>query len=269
MRTVQRWVTHEMRYARMGLRLGAVTEGPRSRVLIGLLGVLVLVKQHTRWRTSAVQVQVRLLGRVFPVLIGGRTELEVLHEIALEDEYGPSDRLDARTIVDLGAHIGLATLRLIAARPEARVIAVEADPVLVERLRANVAGLPVTVVHAAICGHVGERTFFRSDNTSWGNSLTRTLPWQEVVTVPSMTFAHLLESQAMTHVDLLKMDIEGAEWEVLADGVPDAVRSLVGEFHADGDGKPQELLKTVSQCMDVEVTRGDDDRLVFTATRRA
>lgn len=268
MTTIVHWVKREMRYASMGLRLGKVTVGLRSRILIGLLGIAMPAKQRTRWRKSAVCVKIRMAdGPVFPVLLGGRTDLEVLHEITLEDEYGLSDHIDASTIVDLGAHIGLATLRLLAVRPDARVIAVEADPVLVERLRANVAGLAVTVVHAAICGTNGQRRFFRADDSTWGNSLTRTLPWQEEVTVPSMTLSRLMETEALASVDLLKMDIEGAEWEVLANGVPDAVRAFVGEIHAQGDRKPHELLRSVSECMDIEVTRGDLDRLVFAAAR--
>jgi predicted O-methyltransferase YrrM len=72
-----------------------------------------------------------------------RTELDTLYEIGIEDEYRPAHRIPATTIVDLGASVGLVTLRLLSSHPDATVLAVEADPALLPRLRANVADLPV------------------------------------------------------------------------------------------------------------------------------
>jgi FkbM family methyltransferase len=262
-----RRATSLVRYASMGLRLGRVAADRRSRALLGLLGFTALVKQRSRWCNVGVAVRVRMMDRVYPIQLAGRVDLEVLHEIAVEDEYGVADAIDATVIVDLGAHIGLATLRLLAHRPNARVIAVEADPVLLPRLRANVRGLPVTVVHAAVCAQSGERTFYRSDASSWGNSLVRAEPGQEARTVPACTLSELLDEHDIAVADLVKLDIEGAEWDVLRHGVPARVRALVGELHAHDGRTPDELVATLERSMTVTVIRGDAKRMVFVARR--
>jgi FkbM family methyltransferase len=252
------WLAEQIRYARMGLGLARdVGADPRSRLRLALLALTSVAGHRT--------VRIRLAGRTFPVALRCRTDLEVLHEIAIDDEYGAADPVQAETIVDCGAHIGLGTLRLLAGHPGARIIAVEADPRLADRLRANVAGLPVTVVQAAVGAEDGRRTFFRGERASWANSVTRVSADQEEVTVPSVTLDSLLRSAGIKRVDLLKLDIEGAEWELLADGVPAGVGALIAEFHArDGRG-PRELLETLGPARTPQVIREDERQLVFFA----
>ena len=211
--------------------------------------------------------RVQLGPEVFPVHLRTRTELDVLREIGLDDEYRLSDPVPAETIVDLGAHIGLATLRMLAVRPGARVLAVEADPKLIPRLRQNVKGLPVTVIHAAICAHTGEQEFFRSDISSWGNSLDRTSPHQIPVQVPALSIEDLLDSQGIEQVDLLKLDIEGAEWGMFEDGVPAQISAIVGEIHARGINTPEKFLDKVSKEMHVRTISSGTRHATFLASR--
>ena len=85
----------------------------------------------------------------------------------------------------------------------------------------------------------------------------------------SITFAGLLAALELEQVDLLKIDIEGAEWEVLGDGIPGSVRSIVGEFHANGDRSPSELLRSITDAneLNVQIVRDDARQLVFSASR--
>jgi FkbM family methyltransferase len=269
MTNLRRWIGRELQHCRLGWQVGAIAVDRRSRARLLLLGAVVLVKQRTPFRDRGVRVRIAIRGRPYAVRLVGRTDLEVLREIAIHDEYGASDGVPAEVIVDLGAHSGLATLRLLAVRPGARVLAVEADPGLLPVLRENVAGLDVTVVHAAIGGTSAERSFFRAGDSTWGNSLDRTLPWQEQVTVPGLTLDALLDHHGIASVDLLKIDVEGAEWEVFADGLPARVRAIAGEFHARDGLPPRRLLERLGGELDVTVQRDDAERLVFVATRRS
>ena len=197
------------------------------------------------------------------------TPLEVLREIVVCGEFDHLPCTDAKVIVDLGAHIGLATLHLLAANPDARVLAVEADPHLVAQLRENVAGLPVTVANAAVCARPGPHTFYRTDVFSWANSLHRSMPQQTPIIVRGATFNDLFAEASIDRVDLLKMDIEGAEWDVFGDGFPDSVRAVVGEIHAASDGRvPLDLIGPLSRNMTVQTGRKGDSLLLFQATRR-
>lgn len=197
-----------------------------------------------------------------------RTELDILEEIGLEDEYQPADAIPAETIVDLGASVGLATLRLLSSHPNARVVAVEADPVLIPRLRANVAGLPVTVVHAAVAAKSGERQFFRSDMDSWGNSLDNTSGTQTAVAVSALSLGDLLDQQGIDKVDLLKLDVEGAEWEIFEASLDPRVAAIVGEVHGREGKEPEAFLRGLASEMEVETISVDPHQATFIARPR-
>jgi hypothetical protein len=78
---------------------------------------------------------------------------------------------------------------------------------------------------------------------------------EDVVTTPGLTLDELFMSQELAHVDLLKIDIEGAEWDVLRRSeCLDAVSRVVGEMHEmagqeSTDSFSPELRKhIVSEC---------------------
>lgn len=267
MKTFRRRLGRQTHYTALGLQLGTIAVDWRSRVGLALLGCTALLKQRSPWSARAITVRVHMKNRVYPIEVSGRIDLEVLREVGIADEYGASDDIEASVIVDLGAHVGFATLRLLADRPRARVIAVEADPALLPRLRANVRGLPVTVVHAAVCGESGHRTLYRSDDASWGNSLIQASSRQEGLLVPACTLIELMDRMGIDSAGLVKMDIEGAEWEVLRDGVPRRVRALIGELHAHEGHTPDELVRKIEESMTVTVVRGDTARVVVVAKR--
>lgn len=263
------WARIFRRYVRLGLRLREIAGDQRSRLLLAYLGATTIFRSKRFGLPGSVRLRVRLGGVVYPVRLKTMSELDVLREIGVDDEYGSADDIPAETIVDLGANVGLATLRLLASHPGARVIAVEADPALVPRLRRNVAGLPVKVVHAAVCGETGERVLYTSRSSSWGNSLSPSGDTQSEVRVPAITFDDLLASNGIEHVDLLKLDVEGAEWEIVRGEVPSAVEAVVGEAHDTRDGTAQEFIERVAASMEVATTWVGDGQATFVGRRGA
>lgn len=116
------------------------------------------------------------------------------------------------TVLDIGAHIGAYTLRAAAAG--ARVIAFEPEPDNVCVLRQNVAHLPaVRVEPFAIAATTGERTLGASFGRSTGGwSLLKT---RSIRTVRCVSLEDVWRQWSLDRVALLKMDIEGSEYEVL------------------------------------------------------
>jgi FkbM family methyltransferase len=120
-------------------------------------------------------------------------------------------------ILDAGAHVGLATLYFKRLYPHARITAYEADPMLhallVENLRRNGAA-DVEAVHAAVWTENGT-VDFRCEGADSGTIEQFAGDLRGVArSVPSVRLRHLLEAEP---IDLLKLDIEGAELDVLAD----------------------------------------------------
>lgn len=134
-----------------------------------------------------------------------------------------------RYVIDGGANRGSFTdafLRLH--RPE-RVVLVEPIPDLAESLRARYAGDPrISIVAAALSDRNGEAQFQinRSEasssllpidprNSEW---FARDLNVARTVQVPTMTLPELMSREGLQTVDLLKLDLQGAERLALTGG---------------------------------------------------
>jgi FkbM family methyltransferase len=138
-------------------------------------------------------------------------------------------------VFDLGAHAGVSTYFLSkAVGPEGRVIAFEPDPLAWASLTRNIADLGMSNVHAvqkAIAGQPG-RLAFQAEG-SLGSALTSvsSRAGGNTVVVDAITFRDACEL-AGGPPRFVKMDIEGAELEVIA-AAQDYLRGKQIDFAAD------------------------------------
>ena len=140
----------------------------------------------------------------------------------------------APRIIDCGSNIGGSILYYKWVYPKARIVGFEPDPSLFPYLRTNITdnGLTdVTLVQAALSAQEGSLRFY-SDGKA-GSCLAHNLPsdareWQPY-DVPCVRLAEYLSEP----VDFLKMNIESAEWEVLADNAHGLsnIHEMVIEYH--------------------------------------
>jgi FkbM family methyltransferase len=155
------------------------------------------------------------------------------HDIFVEGALEFCPPSDTPRILDCGANVGLASLFFKRRYPAARIIAYEADPALCaiasRNLSANGAA-DVELVNAAVWTSV-DRVTFRAEGTDSGmiDGLAGAVEGP-AVDVPGVRLRDIL---ARERVDLLKLDIEGAEDAVLADCEPvlDRVRAIVMDLH--------------------------------------
>jgi FkbM family methyltransferase len=145
-----------------------------------------------------------------------------------------SDRASPR-VVDGGANMGMFTLATRRDHPAARIIAFEPDPavfaILKQNLEQNGAG-DVTLVNAALGAIDGEMAFV-PDGQAGG-----------ALTVDAGTLRVRVERLSRhldEEVDFLKLNIEGAELDVLREvataGRLRQVRAMVVEYHGWPDGE--------------------------------
>ena len=139
----------------------------------------------------------------------------------------------APRILDCGANVGLASLFFRRLYPEARITAFEADPALFAILNTNLNANGASTVetrHVALWTSTGTLTFHCEGSDS---GMISSLPGAvkgRATTVPSLRLRDVLDEGP---VDLLKLDIEGAEDAVLADCEPvlHRVKALVMDLH--------------------------------------
>lgn len=140
-------------------------------------------------------------------------------------------------IVDCGANIGCATLYFKLHYPDARILAFEPNPFCFEKLKQNVEanGLKhVTLVQAACASELGTTTFHVNPGFSPMSSAVGNRDPKHK-TVPIEVKLVKLSDSLTEDVDLLKLDIEGGEWEVFADLVASGklarVHRMAIEYH--------------------------------------
>lgn len=163
------------------------------------------------------------------------TQAKALDEVLSEHDYDIQVEGPVRTIIDLGANAGQAAVYLHDRFPEASILAVEADPDIAHLAARNTASDPRTeVVAAAVTDHDGAVTLTRLPEHSWGSNLFSAWsgPQSARLQVRGVRLATLLREHHLEHVDLLKVDVEGAELLALAsDDSLRQVGMVVGELH--------------------------------------
>jgi FkbM family methyltransferase len=151
---------------------------------------------------------------------------------------------DGFTFVDVGANVGGYAL-FVAARAgrTARILALEPQPEIFDRLTYNIRQNPFGTVKAIACAvadKAGELTLFL-DPRNKGESSVKIVGSSQsnAVRVPAETLLDLLRREGFTHVDAVKIDVEGAEDLILDPFFRDAPASLYPSLFIIEDGRGQ------------------------------
>lgn len=156
----------------------------------------------------------------------------LFREIFVEETYFFRTDAPQPLIVDCGSNIGMSILYFKALYPNARVIGFEPDPTTFAKLRDNVVrnGLSDVVLHeCALANEEGQAEFYRSDTRSLEMSLDKKRLNGDVISVPLKRLSSFLEEE----VDLLKIDVEGAEMLVMQDLASTEKLRLVKQMHLE------------------------------------
>jgi len=168
---------------------------------------------------------------------GGVSKI-ICHEIAHDYDLASIPLLKGDVVLDIGAHIGVVSIYLALRFPGVRILAYE--PVkenyqrLVRNIEVNGVALSVIPHNLAVTGNGRDVTLHGELNrNSGGSSLWATDG--AVYTAHSVTLGDIFRTYALERVRLLKIDCEGAEWEILpaAGKLLERVDYLVGEFHSN------------------------------------
>ncbi|MFA5800105.1 MAG: FkbM family methyltransferase [Candidatus Peribacteraceae bacterium] len=185
-----------------------------------------------------------------------------LVDVWLDHAYDPNhfsipfDWASARTIVDIGAHIGAFSLYAAWKAQSARVICLEPD-------QSNFALLKRNIESNALIGRIAaenigigngeEMTLYTFPGDCGGNSLFRSTEGGTPVTIHTLALRELFDRYSISRCDYLKLDCEGAEYEALYSMPKEdlqRVRCIGMEYHhfsLDPAHRPESLIKFLEE----------------------
>ncbi len=176
-----------------------------------------------------------------------------------------------RVILDIGANIGILSLIYARRYPSAEIFAFEPMPENIDLLRHNVRSLPqVKVLPFGLGRDDTELSYYRSDDpTNWAGGSFFPTDSQKHLLMGRFQIRHpvaVLHELHIDHADLIKIDTEGAEYDILTSFPAELLgrtSAIVGELHGVRD---TDVLDYLSQWF--EVTRvSPHPRLSFFTAR--
>jgi FkbM family methyltransferase len=156
--------------------------------------------------------------------------INMYEAIFIYEQYKFKSQVKDPFIIDAGANIGISVLYFKKLYPAAKIIAFEPDPDIFSVLKQNIENHEfndVTLVNKALWSEVTRMSFF-SEGADAGKIAANNSGDTDV------SSALLSEYIGAEEVDLLKMDIEGAEYEVLLESrdMLGQVQRIFIEYHS-------------------------------------
>ncbi|MBI3724487.1 FkbM family methyltransferase [bacterium] len=173
-------------------------------------------------------------------LRGGLSDFHMFHRIFLRDEYRLAGAKPGEweCVVDIGANAGIFSTRVSGVAR--RVLSYEPVPSHFEQLSRNTSRRAnVTAVPKAVSGERGTLRIYRPLAESRSGAHSSYLENQGLSPdafdeAEAVTLDDVFSEHGISRCDLLKLDVEGAEYEILhaaSDETLSKVRAIHGEYH--------------------------------------
>ena len=155
-----------------------------------------------------------------------------------------------KTILDLGANVGMAAVYLHKQFPGAQIACVEPSPANTELLKKafTLNGISGQVFEAAIGAEDGTIDLYLSDQPDC-NSVFPSAGSANTVQVRKVSVPSLMKQMGWDHIDLLKLDVEGAEKYIFEKNNSwlRQVRVITGESHVNVGYPYAQLARDLSE----------------------
>lgn len=173
---------------------------------------------------------------------GNSSDIDVFYQIFIEEEYAClEDVAGDGLIIDAGANVGYSSIYFLTKFRRCRVIAVEPDADNFAVLKRNLAAYADRVVahHTGLWSHATQLLLEPApyrDGRAWTRQV-REVASGEAGSMWAISIGDIISAAGVDHVSLLKMDIEGAEAVVFAEGAYNdwlgVVDAIAIELHDD------------------------------------
>lgn len=187
-------------------------------------------------------------------------------QVFIKQEYDFLVETQPKVIIDAGANIGLASIYFANKYPGAKIIAIEPELSNFELLKENVAPYPNVIPLQAALWHKNEEINLIDPGLGkWGFMTEMKNASENIVgdtchTVEAMTVDKIMKEYHLDKIDILKVDIEGAEKEVFGNTLPwiEKVDALIIELHERMKSGCNRSFYCGSNGFDNEWTQGEN-----------
>lgn len=144
-----------------------------------------------------------------------KSDLAIFYQVFGELQYDLTHFLkdQPRFIIDAGSNVGYSCLYFARQYPEAKILGVEPEPQNFAQLTRNVSSYDRIRVHQAGVWYKNEQIQIQDPDESTASFQVGSTNGRGV-TLEGVTITHLLSESGLDEIDILKMDIEGAEFEL-------------------------------------------------------
>jgi FkbM family methyltransferase len=205
----------------------------------GFIGLLRATKGKVTKSTVLFKLQRHDCKYAFHLRIPS-SDVLAYEQIFINQDYDFHTETQPKVIVDAGANIGLASIYFANKYPQARIIAIEPEQSNFQLLKENSAPYPqITPVQAALWNRDEEINVLDPGRGKWGfTTEMKACPDSRPIngichTVTGVTMDKIIKDYNLTRIDILKIDIEGAEKEVFGNTSSwiETIESIAIELH--------------------------------------
>ena len=194
-----------------------------------ILFQLVLIKFNVRKHVS-----IKGFQKIY--LRNKTSDIPVLRQIFFDAEYDIDFPLNPAVIIDLGANIGLFSLLMNNRFPDAKIIALESEKSNYDHLIKNIKGRKnIDAKHLAIWKENNTLEVTENPNYGeWGSGVKeKTEAANQAQQVKSITLKDLMKMENIDDISILKIDIEGSEFELFESNIEwmHHVKVIIIEVH--------------------------------------
>lgn len=160
-------------------------------------------------------------GYVFKARLKSSSDYDMVKQVLIDGEYKIpttffiAQNLQPKHIIDAGSNIGSTTIYLKHIFPKSKVYCIEPDPdnfvLLQENVEDYVSDGSVVLYKAGLMAKSGLNLIVKDDFRDKSSCARQVAVSDEISGLKSITISEIIKENSIDSIDLLKIDIEGAE----------------------------------------------------------
>lgn len=210
------------------------------------------------------KINIKKFGRIATIFLNGaHDEYEILKEILINEEYNID--IEPKLIFDLGSNVGFSVIYFALKYPDVKIYGFEPDPNVFLKLKKNISTFNnVEIFNLAVAGQDGERDFFIYPDKTISSSLTKRLDDQIAIKITSKRVDTLINDLKIDKIDLMKIDVEGAEYEIFSNlKQRKKIAAIIGELHFDLMGATKDDFSSLLVGYNVDYSSANKNKRMF------